>query len=236
MVYKIKLEQFEGPLDLLLQLIEQEELDIAQVSLAKVTDQYLEYLNQSTEISTDELADFLVVAAKLLLIKSRTLLPELGGFDEEGTDLEQQLRIYREFYEASKLLHKKILEKRFSFPRERMVVNVEQVFNPPKSLTTERMKLLFREVLRGIESIVSLPREVIIKTISIRERIANIQEMISREATLSFERLLETTKNKTEIIVTFLALLELIKQRTIAVVQDNIFDDIVVKRIEDESN
>ena len=70
MAYKIRLEKFEGPLDLLLQLIEQEEMDITQVALAKVTDQYLEYLSSSPDIPTEELADFLVIAAKLLLIKS----------------------------------------------------------------------------------------------------------------------------------------------------------------------
>jgi len=232
MVYKIKLDQFEGPLDLLLQLIEQEEMDITQVSLANVTDQYLEYLNNSEEISTDELADFLVVAAKLLLIKSRMLLPELCSDEEEGIDLEHQLRIYKEFYEASKLLHKKILRRRFAFPRERMAVNVEKLFNPPKTLSTNKMKIIFDDILREIEPIVNLPREVMVKTISIRERIANIQEIIRNEVNLSFRKLLKSTNNRTEIIVTFLALLELVKQKTIAVVQDNIFDDIVVKKNE----
>jgi len=231
MVYRIKIEQFEGPLDLLLQLIEQEEMDIAQVSLAKVTDQYLEYLNKSPDISTEELADFLVVAAKLLLIKSRTLLPSLQLEEEEGTDLEHQLKIYREFYEAAKVLHKMILKKRFLFPREKMVVRFEKVFSPPKSLTPSKMKELFIGVLQSLEPWVNLPREVVIKTISIKERIVNIQAMISREATLSFRGLLKTAKNKTEIIVTFLALLELVKQRTIAVVQDKVFDDIVVKKV-----
>lgn len=234
MVYKIKLEQFEGPLDLLLQLIEQEEMDIAQVSLAKVTDQYLQYLNQSADISTEELADFLVVAAKLLLIKSRTLLPSLQLEEDEGIDLEHQLKIYREFYEASKILHKMILKKKFLFPRERMVVRVENVFNPPKSLTVEKMRGLFVNVLRGLAAWVSLPREVVVKTISIRERIVNIQAMIGRQATLSFKKLLKTARNKTEVIVTFLALLELVKQQIIAVVQNDIFEDIMVKRVEDD--
>jgi len=232
MVYKIKLEQFEGPLDLLLQLIEQEEMDITQVSLAHVTEQYLAYLNQSENISTEELADFLVVAAKLLLIKSRTLLPQLKWEDEEGTDLEHQLKIYREFYEASKVLHQMILRRHFLFPRERMLVRVERVFNPPKSLTADKLRELFVGVLREIEPWVSLPREVITRTISIRERIANIQDMISRKVNISFRELLKTSKNKVEVIVTFLAILELVKQRTIAVVQEKTFDDIVIKKLD----
>jgi len=232
MTYKIKLEQFEGPLDLLLQLIEQQEMDITQVSLAKITEQYLHYLNQTPDISTDELADFLVVAAKLLLIKSKILLPELFMDEEEGTDLEKQLKIYQEYYEASKILHKMILKRRFSFAREKMAINIEKVFNPPRTLTTEKMKQFFLGVLKEIEPLVSLPNEVMIKTISIQQRIQNIKDMITQKATLSFKNILTTAQNKTEIIVTFLALLELVKQRTVAVVQENVFDEIVVKKVE----
>jgi segregation and condensation protein A len=235
MVYKFKLEKFEGPLDLLLQLIEQEEMDITQVSLAHVTDQYLIYLNSTPDIATEELADFLVVAAKLLLIKSRTLLPQLGLTDEEGSDLEHQLKIYREFYEASKVLNKMILKKHFLYPRERMAVRIDRVFNPPKSLTTDKLHELFLSVLRELEPWVNMPREVMIKTISIRERIANIQQMITDKAMLSFRDLLKNSKNKTEIIVTFLAVLELVKQRSVAVVQEKVFDDIVIRKI-DETN
>ncbi|MBU0597486.1 segregation/condensation protein A [Patescibacteria group bacterium] len=236
MVYKIKLEQFEGPLDLLLQLIEQEEMDITKISLARVTDQYLGFLNSSYDIRPEELADFLVVAAKLLLIKSKILLPDLDIDEEETTDLEHQLKMYKEFHEASKMLNKMILKKKFLYPREKMVVKVDRVFNPPKSLTTDKLKILFLEVLRSLEPWVNLPREVMVKTISIKERIANIQEMIGRQAVLRFNDLLKTTKNKTEVIVTFLAVLELVKQHTVAVVQDNIFDDIVVKKVSEVSN
>lgn len=231
MTYKIKLEKFEGPLDLLLQLIEQQEMDITQVALAKVTEQYLQYLNQTPDIPTDELADFLVVAAKLLLIKSRILLPELFTEEQEGTELEKQLKIYQEYYEASKILHKIILKKRFSFAREKMAVHIERVFNPPRTLTTVKMNELFLGVLHEIEPLVTLPREVMIKTISIQQIIQNIKDMITQKATLSFENILTTARNKTEIIVTFLALLELVKQRTVAVVQENVFDEIVVTRI-----
>ncbi len=235
MVYKIKLEKFEGPLDLLLQLIEEESLDITQVSLAHVTDQYLQYLNTTADISTEELADFLVVAAKLLLIKSRTLLPQLGLEEEEGTDLERQLRMYREFYEASKVLNKMILKKHFLYPRDRMVVKIDRVFNPPKTITTEKLRDLFVSVLQELESWVSIPREVMIKTVSIRERIANIQQMISDKVNISFRELLKSSKNKTDIIITFLAVLELVKQRIVAVVQENVFDDISIQKIDTEN-
>jgi len=233
MVYKIKIEKFEGPLDLLLQLIEEEEMDITQVSLAKVTDQYLVYINKSVDIATEELADFLVIAAKLLLIKSKSLLPSLEIDDEEATNLENQLKMYKEYHDASKVLQKIINKKHFLFSRERPAVTMDKVFNPPKSLTTEKLHQLFADVLSELEPWVNLPTEVIKKTISIRERIVNIREMVSREANISFKNLLKTAKDKTEVIVTFLALLELVKQKTIAVIQNNIFEDIHVKKIEE---
>ncbi len=232
MAYKIKLEQFEGPLDLLLQLIEQEEMDITQVSLASVTEQYLKYINGAEDIRMEELADFLVVAAKLLLIKSRTLLPQLQFDDEEETtDLEQQLKIYREFHEASKVLHTMVLKKHFLFARDRMVVKVDNVFNPPSSITADKLHTLFTGVLKEIEPWVNLPRELIIKTISIRERITNLQQLIEQQVNLSFRELLKSSKNKADVIITFLALLELVKQQSIAVVQKGVFDDIQVQKI-----
>jgi len=234
MAYKFNLEKFEGPLDLLLQLIEQEEMDINQIALSHVTEQYLRYLNESKNILPEELADFLVVAAKLLLIKSRTLLPGLQVEEDDGTDLERQLRMYKEFYEASKVLHKVILKHNFIYTREKMVVKIDSIFNPPKHLTPDKLHELFSDVLTSLEVWVSMEHDVIVRTISIRERIGTIQEMISKQATLHFNDLMKNAKNKTEIIVTFLALLELVKQRWVAVVQEKMFDDIVVKKVEGE--
>ncbi len=236
MVYQIKIEQFEGPLDLLLQLIEQQELDITQVSLAKVTDQYIGYLDDAADIPTEELADFLVVAAKLLLIKSRHLLPELSeGEDEEGIDLEFQLKMYKEFYEASKVLQQMLNKKKFLFPRQKMIIKVDKIFNPPESLTTDTMRDLFVGVLQELAVWVSLPQQHIARTVTIRERIESIQSTIMQRAQIKFTELLASSKNKVDVIVTFLAILELVKQRTVAVVQEGMFEDIVVKRASDES-
>src|SRR3989344_5157057 len=104
-MHSFRLEQFEGPLDLLLQLIEQQELDITTVSLAKVTDQYLQYLEELERIVPEEVADFLLVASKLIYLKSKYLLPDLAVADEQDSgDLERQLKMYRQFYEASKVM------------------------------------------------------------------------------------------------------------------------------------
>ncbi len=229
-MHTIKVEKFEGPLELLLQLIEQRELDISEVSLADVTEQYIRYLQQVQELNPEELADFLVVAAKLLLIKSRILIPTLE-VDEEQSDLEMQLKIYREYYEVSKVLARMIQKKRFLFPREKPAVVLEPVFNPPKSLTSLKLHELFLHVLQSIEPIVSLPKESYHRTVSIEEKISHLRERILQQASMNFMHMISTSKDKTEIIVTFLALLELVKQRVIAVVQTGTFSDIEIQRI-----
>lgn len=234
-MYKVKLEKFEGPLDLLLQLIEGRELDITQVSLAEVANQYIDYLNQAKELNIEELADFLVVAAKLLYIKSKALLPTLEiGEDEELYDLEKQLKIYKEYLEASKLIHKMILKKKFCFVRERLIRSEEIIFNPPKNLNTSKLKNIFEEILKELKPIFELPKKALEKTISIQEKIHYIRNVLLSciENKLCFRNLLKNVKSKTEIIVSFLALLELVKQRTVVVTQDGVFNEITIEKHE----
>jgi len=236
MSYKVKLEQFEGPLDLLLQLIEDQKLDITQVSLANVTDQYIQHLHNAVDkhqISAGELADFLLVASKLLLIKSKALLPYLEwGEEEEAADLERQLKLYKEYLEASKVIHKMIMKKKFSFSREKLLTVKAVGFNPPKTMTTKKILKVFNLILEDLKPIVQLPKDVIRKTISIQEKISQIRNKILEKANMNFGELLKSAKDKTDVIVSFLALLELIKQQTIDVRQDKLFDDMKIERIE----
>lgn len=230
-MYKIKIEQFEGPLDLLLQLIEEQKLDITQVALSKVTEQYIAILDENKDIPPEELADFLVVAAKLLLIKSKALLPYLTPQEEDlGAELEQQLKMYRLFYEASKVIHKTILKKRFCYFRETGHL-ITPIFVPPENIEAADLSRLFRLILKNIEPIIEIPREALHRTISIREKINQIKDFILKSGAINFKSLIAKAKSKTEIIVTFLALLELVKQRDIAVVQENIFSEISIKKI-----
>lgn len=232
MTYKIKLEQFEGPLDLLLQLIEENELDITQVSLAQVTDQYIEYLNQLEYLNPDILADFLVIAAKLLLIKSKSLLPYLTMDEEdEGEELEKQLKIYKEFLEASKVVNQMIQKKKFSYVREKMPVSDIPVFNPPKNLTKDKLNKIFCEIIADIKPLVAPPKKKMTKVVSISEKINQIKNTILNKASLDFGELIKNSKDKTEVIVSFLALLELVKQKTIAVNQKDKFSDIKIIKV-----
>ncbi|MFH1171038.1 MAG: ScpA family protein [bacterium] len=231
-MYKTKLEQFEGPLHLLLELIERQKLDISTVSLATVAEQFLRYLSENPRLHPDELADFLVVAAKLLLIKSRTLLPSLELEDDGEHDLEKQLKIYREYYEASKKIHALILRRRYSFVRgtSLKITAGERIFRPPEGVAIDDLARFFRVILRRLEPFITISEDVIIRTVSIREKIDSIRSQMLKQASLNFQSLLEQATSKTDIIVTFLALLELVKMRSIAVVQEEMFSGIHIHR------
>lgn len=229
--YQIKLEQFEGPLDLLLRLIEDEKMDITQISIAKVADQFIEYINSSEDLSSGEMADFLVVASKLLLIKSKILLPSLKiDDDEETADLERQLKIYKEYYDASRVIKEMLKKENFMFARLKPIQVFTPKFSPPKKLRIKDLGLVFEKVLKRLEPIVNLPKEAIKKTISIREKIKYITDLILKKVSFNFRQLIKNG-DRTELIVSFLAVLELVKQRTVDVEQgEGLFTDITVRK------
>lgn len=230
-MYEIKVEKFEGPLDLLLKLIEREELDITQVALAKVTDQYIEQLQKLPEIPAEELADFLVVAARLLFLKSKMLLPLLHwDQEEEEGDLERRLRMYKEYVEAAKKVQGMLSAKRHTYVREKPPVSALG-FAPPKDFTPDKMAELFRDVLRRLIPVVKPPEGVIEKTVSIHEKIRHIQDLIGKHAKASFHDVLKSASTRSEIIVSFLALLELVKQRHVAARQSDHFGEIHLESV-----
>lgn len=233
---QIKLEKFEGPLGLLLQLIENEEMDITQISLARIADQYINYIRNSNQINPDEMADFLVVAAKLLLIKSRALLPYLYPEEqEEIEELEQQLKMYKEFLEAAKQIETILRKKKFMFVREfnrkAILANIN-LFSPPKRLTSRDLVVAFKDLLRRIELPDKLEEKTLDYKINIEDKILTIQQMLLNRIRVSFSKVLVSAKSKTEIIVSFLAMLELIKQQNIMVQQSGLFQEILISKHE----
>ncbi len=232
-MYEIKIEKFQGPLNLLLQLIEQEELDISEVSLAQVTDQYLTYLKQVEELNPEEVADFLVVAAKLLLIKSRLLLPSLNlGGEEEAKDLEEQLKMYKQYLEAGRGIARMWRQGHVAWVRPKpLVLKAEAAFTPPVGVTREVLTQAFERVLKAIEPIIKLPEVTLIRAISIQEKIVSLKELITDKVRLSWHTLVKGAQDKTEVVVSFLALLELIKQRHVVVEQPALFQDIAISRV-----
>lgn len=229
-MYYIKLEQFEGPLDLLLKFIEEDKLKINEISLALVANHYLEYLNQAENLNLEELADFLTVAAKLILIKSRSLLPNLV-FAEEEDNLEKQLKIYKEYYDASKRIEALSKEPQEAFCRLKHFRLQEVKFIPPQRVSKELLKEIFAQVLKNLDFLQTLPLAAIERTINITEKIEFIKKIIFKNISVSFKRLLKESNNKTEMVVSFLAVLELVKQKVVTVKQDNLFEEIYLQKL-----
>ncbi len=231
MDYKIALEKFEGPLDLLLKLIESREMNISQIALAEVTDGYLAYLDSHQDINATELADFLVVATKLLVIKSKTLLPLLADDEEDSAEqLEAQLKMYKDYLDASKNLEKIIAANNFLFSRDRVAVNFEVTFSPPKLLKADELSSVYAEILNRIDYIVNLPQRALEQTVSLKEKVTNIRDIIFKLQKINFSEILVNAKNRTEMVVSFMALLELIKSGEVAVNQVGVFDEIYIEK------
>ncbi len=227
---KIKLEKFEGPLSLLLKLIEKEELDITQISLSKIANQYVDYIRSASFIDPESLADFLLLAARLLLIKSKAMLPYLYPEEEEEIeDLEKQLKLYKEFLEATKKVENILGKKKFMFAREfnrKVALGDRATFSPPKDLKKEEMADLFASFLVRIKPAEKLGEEKIEVKVSIDDKILFIRNVISSRMKMSFNNILLKAKTKTEKIVSFLAMLELIKQRELVAEQGSLFSEI----------
>jgi segregation and condensation protein A len=229
-MFEVKGQQFNGPLALLLQLIEDKKMEITEVSLSETTEEFLAYIEKMEEKNAEELADFLMVAARLLLIKSKALLPFLGQA-EELDDLEKQLKLYKQFVEASKLIEAMLKENRFTFSRQKAIVPKETVFTPPVGVTAVKLRNVFLVVLKKLDPIVKLPRQAIEKTVSLQQKILQIREFLNTSKRVGFRKLMSDAKSKTEVIVNFLAILELLKQSELRVRQKGIFEDIILEKI-----
>ena len=231
--YQVRLPDFEGPLDLLLYLIEREELDVTSVSLAAVTGQYLEYISVLERIDADAVSDFLVIAAKLILIKSRALLPrqpeiEARAEGDIGDDLVQQLITYKQFKELARELGEMEAANRRTFVRVAPPPKVERKVDL-SDVTLDVLLKLVREALS-----VEKPQAVVGTVVrplmlTIRDQIALIQHRLRQQPRVSFSRLLERARSRVEIIVTFLAVLELLKRRAVRVQQEALFGDIFIE-------
>ncbi len=230
--YQVKLPVFEGPLDLLLYLIEREELDITAVSLAAVTEQYLAYLSLLQNLVVDQIADFLVIAARLILIKSQALLPrppDLEVEEDVGDDLVRQLLAYKQFKEVAKGLGRREEEGLRSFIRLAPPPKVEATNVDLTGVTVEDLLAAVRRALAVGELLPPVGNVVKPFTITIRDQIALIERTLTVQPRISFTGLLRQAGSRVEIIVTFLAVLELFKRRHIEVVQEQMFGEIIIQ-------
>jgi segregation and condensation protein A len=231
--YQVRLPVFEGPLDLLLQLIERERLDISVVSIAAVTEQFLSYVRQIEDIQAETLADFLVMAARLVWIKSRILLPQPRRPDDEEEEdpaeaLARQLKEYKRFREAAQSL--RAIEERglHTYPR---------VAPPPEldarleegSITLDGLLAAAQRAILSSPLPPPVPAGVVVPfTLTIRDQIGLIRRETTGGRTVTFGALLQNARQRVEVIVTLLAVLELIKRGQVNAVQDEMFGDITI--------
>jgi len=234
--YQVSVPVFEGPLDLLLSLIEHAELDITTVSLALVTDQYLNYIHQMSNVEAGEISAFLVIAAKLIQIKSEALLPRPTVLESEeqdvGTSLIQQLQIYKQFKEIAKLLQAREEYGLKSFLRLATPIKPEAHLDL-SNITIEDLFLAAEEVLLKEQVKQELGSVIKAPLITIREKIELISNLLKKEHSISFNTVIKTASSRLEVVVSFLALLELIKQYRVTIQQESLFKEILVSPVVD---
>lgn len=231
--FQLRLSVFEGPLDLLLYLIEREELDITAVSLVQVTDQYLAYLRSGDQIDATALAEFIAIGARLLYLKSRALLPRPPQPDEEdeiAEDLVQRLREYRRFKEAAGVLRE----------REELGLRAyRRVARPPglplptglDGVTLDLLAQIVQEVLARQPE--EPPEQVIERhVVTVEQKVDELTQALRRERRLSFREFISASRSRVEVIVAFMAVLELIKALALRAEQDTLFSDIVLVALE----
>lgn len=227
--YRIETPVYEGPLDLLLQLIERAELDITKLALAQVTDQYLEYLHNMRERSSEEVSAFLVVASKLLQIKSEALLPQPPhreeGEEDPGEALAEQLRLYKQYKQVARFLGRLDEHGQHTFLRLAPPPRIEKKADL-SDVDLSNLIDLAEMVLKRVDDRTELKTVVTPSPVTIREQISLISKRLNRQGRVSFFSILSESQSRIEIVVTFLALLELIKRHLVRFYQENLFGEI----------
>ena len=236
--YTVRLPGFEGPLDLLLHLIERNQLEITAISIVAVTDQFIAYLRTWDEPPMPRLAEFITMAARLLLIKSRSLLPRQGrSLDDDESDplddaeeLRRHLLEYKLAKEIAAALRARQLAGLQSFARPGRLVDPEAtlVWNPPLlvGLDVRALAAVFHRVLA--EQRLAEPEALPVPAVTVAQKIAELEALLAREGRARLEDILRACTSRLEVVVTFLAVLELWHQARVVVRQDGLFGPIEV--------
>jgi segregation and condensation protein A len=231
--YTVETDVYQGPLDLLLQLIERAELDVTKLALAQVTDQFLAYMRTLQELRAERVSEFIVVAARLMQIKSEALLPRpvvrMPDEEDPGEALVQQLLLYKQFKELAKLL---------AFRQADQLRTHLRMAPPPKvegrldlsniainDLYTAAVRVITREDLRTpLREVVAAPK------VTIREKIRLVADALKARSLVRFRELIKTVPGRLHMVITFLAVLELVRRYRISAQQDALFGDIELRR------
>jgi len=225
----IKLQQFTGPLDLLLGLIAKKKLGLNEIALSEVTEQFVKYVENLEEEKPEEVADFLVIASKLLWLKARALVPQYDVPEEEEESLIDQLRLYQRFMAVSRTIHALWLDKQRILFRNEPHQHSDR-FVPPTNVTMISLRQSLRSLIERLKPLSALPQATIDATISLKQKIQAIRAYLKSQARISFFRLV-SEDNQTDTIIGFLAILELMKQGRIKLCQEKTFSEIMVERI-----
>lgn len=234
--YKVRLEIFEGPLDLLLYLIKKDEVDIQNVSIARITGQYLEYINTFRMLNIDLAAEFIVMAANLMYLKSRTLLPrqeqppeEDAEEDDPRWELIRQLIEYKKFKDAAGFLSLKEAEQEARFALKPDKPEPDE--DPPPLAEVSIFDLIraFQNVLKRFEESHDLG-DIVDDRFTVADKIEMLLDRLEPGQSMRFDSLFQDAATKSEVIVTFLAVLELMKMNQLLIRQNGIFGQIDIER------
>ena len=235
--YSTKLDNFEGPLDLLLHLIREAKIEIKDVFVSQVTEQFLAYINGVSSLDVDKASEYLNMAATLLEIKSKSLLPKLEVFDDADPEqaLIRQLEEYKLFKEASEKLNEKENVSRFYKEPDKTVGEVKIVYSDftLDGLINAFSKLLMRvdDKTRQENILKEIPKEIF----TVKDKVDDIRNVLLERKSVSFFEMFSPHCTKNELITTFQALLELLKLQYVSVEQNGVFEDITITLREDRN-
>lgn len=228
--FQIKLADFEGPVEVLLRLVEDKKLHISQVSLAAVADDFINHLKDIEDGDKEQMANFILVASTLMLIKSVSLLPKLQVTAEETgsmEDLEKRLRLYQEIKRLSENVRANYGSK-IIFTRDPSK-EIVPIFSPSRDLTLTNLKLALERVIDNLPKVERLPEVIVQKVISLEEAIESLATRVQSALKTSFQHFVRDKKEKVNIIVSFLGMLELVKRGIVQVEQASHFQDIEIE-------
>lgn len=234
--YQIKMENFEGPLDLLCHLVEKNKMNICDIKINDITNQYLDYLQMMQEMNLEVTSEFIIMASKLIYLKSKTLLPVEEEDEEEEIDLVQMLLEYKKYKESTKGMKERLEEygKKFYRQSEKIELpkgKLEKTYSPmfiPDIYAT----MINREIEKKNKNADNLEKIAISEKVTIRSKIKEILKQLWNKPTFIFNKIFNSKKQtKTEVVTAFLGLLELSKMNKVKISQNTLFGDIQVTKI-----
>jgi len=229
--FELEIGEFKGPLEVLLEMVEKRKMHINDISLSHVADTFIEHMQSEQDFPMADSAEFILIASTLLLIKSKSLLPTLELSEEEKDnifDLEKRLELYKRYRNASELIKGIFGSSPLYFARERKIKKI--IFSPTPEISLENIFLTINTVLRNAPKPEFLPKVSVKKVISLEEVIEDLSQRVQKSLRTSFREFSGKGKGeKIDVILSFLAMLELVKRGAVRVSQDQHFSDISIE-------